>query len=155
MGDKTQEEDEYNKIFSSLDTEKLTEISKNRKIPIIHIGKNDRITINKILKYFQNSSLGGHEGIHRTTNKIKKNYAWKGMHNDIQNFIKLCTNCQQNKHFKKTKMPMEITSTGRFPFERIAVDIVGPLPETNSKNKYILSIQDDLTKFMNSLLNLS
>ena len=42
---------------------------------------------------------------------------------------------------------MEITTTSNHPFERIALDIVGPLPLTESGNQYILTIQDDLTKF--------
>jgi transposase InsO family protein len=43
---------------------------------------------------------------------------------------------------------MEITTTARHPFERCALDIVGPLTETTSRNKYILTFQDDLSKFL-------
>jgi transposase InsO family protein len=42
---------------------------------------------------------------------------------------------------------MEITSTAEHPFERCALDIVGPLTETTSRNKYILTFEDDLGKF--------
>ena len=42
---------------------------------------------------------------------------------------------------------MEITSSSSKPFEKIFLDIVGPLPLTISGNKYILTLQDDLTKF--------
>lgn len=42
---------------------------------------------------------------------------------------------------------MEITTTSTEPFERIALDIVGPLPLTEKGNKFILTLQDDLTKF--------
>ena len=34
------------------------------------------------------------------------------------------------------------------PSDKIAMDIVGPLPETMSGNKYILSIQDVLKKYI-------
>jgi hypothetical protein len=43
---------------------------------------------------------------------------------------------------------MEITSTAEHPFERCALDIVDPLTETTSRNKYILTFQDDLSKFL-------
>lgn len=43
---------------------------------------------------------------------------------------------------------MEITTTARKPFERCALDIVGPTTETNAGNRYILTFQDDLTKFV-------
>lgn len=42
---------------------------------------------------------------------------------------------------------MEITSTSHQPFEKLALDIVGPLPLTFNGKKYILTMQDDLTKF--------
>ena len=43
---------------------------------------------------------------------------------------------------------MEITTTAKHPFERCPLDIVGPLTETMSRNKYILTFQDDLSKFL-------
>jgi hypothetical protein len=43
---------------------------------------------------------------------------------------------------------MEITTTTSKPFEKCALDIVGPLPETAKGNKYILTFQDELSKFL-------
>jgi transposase InsO family protein len=43
---------------------------------------------------------------------------------------------------------MEITTTAKHPFERCALDIVGSLTETVSRNKYILTFQDELSKFV-------
>jgi hypothetical protein len=42
---------------------------------------------------------------------------------------------------------MEITTTGRQPFEKCALDIAGPMTQTMSGNKYILTFQDGLSKF--------
>ena len=47
-----------------------------------------------------------------------------------------------------TKLPMVITDTSIRPLEKVSMDIVGPLPLTIEGNKYILSIQDNLTKFL-------
>ena len=46
---------------------------------------------------------------------------------------------------------MAITTTSTFPFEKIFLDIVGPLPETDLKSKYILTSQDDLSKFSEAI----
>jgi hypothetical protein len=46
------------------------------------------------------------------------------------------------------KAPMEITTTARQPFEKCCLDIVGPLTETQAGNKYILTFQDELSKFL-------
>lgn len=40
---------------------------------------------------------------------------------------------------------MEITTSSTF--EKILLDIIGPLSLTENGNKYILTLQDDLTKF--------
>ena len=47
----------------------------------------------------------------------------------------------------KTKNLMVITDTPTTAFEKISMDIVGPLPETKSGNLYILTIQDNYTKY--------
>ena len=48
----------------------------------------------------------------------------------------------------RKKAPMEITTTARRPFVRCAIDIVGPTTETRKENMYILTFQDDQTKFV-------
>ena len=42
---------------------------------------------------------------------------------------------------------MVITDTTTTTFENISIDIVGPLPETKSGNPYILTLQDNFTKY--------
>ena len=42
---------------------------------------------------------------------------------------------------------MIITDTPGTVFEKIALDIVGPLPKTKNNNEYILTMQDQLSKF--------
>ena len=46
---------------------------------------------------------------------------------------------------------MEITDTASSRFERLFMDIVGPLPQSHTGNKYILTTQDDLTKFLEAI----
>ena len=43
---------------------------------------------------------------------------------------------------------MVITDTPEKTFDKIAMDIVGPFNITKNNNKYILSIQDQLSKFI-------
>lgn len=70
------------------------------------------------------------------------------MQKDILNYIKNCENCQKNKISRQNpRQAIEITTTSRKAFERIALDIVGSLPLTMNGNKFILTLQDDLTKY--------
>jgi len=48
----------------------------------------------------------------------------------------------------KHKAPMEITTTAKHPFDKGYLDIVGPLPVTQGNSKYILTFQDDLSKYV-------
>jgi hypothetical protein len=104
--------------------------------------------ITKILEEHHSTSIAGHEGFSKTYKSIKELYKWINMKNDIKKFIKSCIHCQINKvNRHPTKAPMEITSTAKQPFEKIFLDIVGPLPITENGNRFILTFQDDLTKF--------
>ncbi|KAG5898617.1 hypothetical protein JTB14_020993 [Gonioctena quinquepunctata] len=42
---------------------------------------------------------------------------------------------------------MEITTTSEKPFQSLAIDVVGPLPMTFNGNKFIITMEDELTKF--------
>lgn len=62
------------------------------------------------------------------------------MKGDIQEFIRHCLNCQLKKLVRiKTRQPMVITDTPETAFDKIAMDVVGPLPKTENGNQYILT----------------
>lgn len=105
--------------------------------------------IPEILKTFHDDPLAGHRGIVETTRKIRTEYFWKGMSDTIKNYIENCQVCQRNKIQRKTyKAPMVITSSFNEPFERVTIDLVSYSEVTNDSNKYILTLQDDLTRFV-------
>lgn len=109
----------------------------------------DERTRATILYEYHDSPLGGHRGMNKTFREIRKKYVWPNMKRDIERYVKKCKSCQVNKNLgQRNRAPMEITTTARRPFERCALDIVGPTTTTNRGNRYILTFQDDLTKFM-------
>jgi hypothetical protein len=102
----------------------------------------------EILYEFHNSPVGGHRGMNKTYRTIKSQYTWPNMKQDVEEYVKRCRSCQINKILTpKHKAPMEITTAKR-PFEKCYVVIVGPLPVTQGNNKYILTFQDDLSKYV-------
>jgi hypothetical protein len=102
-----------------------------------------------IILYEYHDSPVGHRGMNKTFMEIRKRYEWPNMKRDIENYVKRCKSCQLNKNSSpRCKAPMEITTTARQLFERCALDIVGPTGVTNKGNRYILTFQDELTKFM-------
>ena len=106
---------------------------------------------NGIIKAYHELPLGGHQGIKRTLKRMQIFYRWTGMKNDIEKYIRNCASCQANKLAPNPKIPMRITTTSTVPFQRIYLDIVGPLPISYTNNKYILTFQDDLTKYSEAI----
>ncbi|XP_063895318.1 uncharacterized protein LOC135118122 [Helicoverpa armigera] len=105
--------------------------------------------VKKILRDNHDLPTAGHPGVSRMFERIKSMYWWKNMRQDIEDYVKNCKSCQINKPLRQiNRAPMIITSTATKPLEKIFLDIVGPLPETYEfKYKFILTIQDDLTKY--------
>jgi len=51
-----------------------------------------------ILKEFHDFLVGGHASIKRTLARIAAQYFWKGMAQDVQQYVKNCIICQQAKY---------------------------------------------------------
>ena len=92
--------------------------------------------------------LGGHFRQDKTYATILLRYYWPGMYVDVTNFVSQCISCSQKKRprrrIKASLKPLPLPS---LPFERVSVDVVGPLPTTYSGKKYLLCFTDHLTRF--------
>ncbi|KII65320.1 Transposon Ty3-G Gag-Pol polyprotein [Thelohanellus kitauei] len=87
-----------------------------------------------------------HLGIQKTLDKMYPRYFWFGMRSDVMKWIESCTICQSSKKSSHGfRAPMNIEPSN-YPMERIAMDILGPLPVTNRGNRYILVVGDYFTK---------
>lgn len=101
-----------------------------------------------ILNDFHILPTGGHAGINRMFSNIKRYYTWTGLHSDVQKFVQRCDDCQRYKHSKPHIEPLDITTTASAAFQKIFLDLVGPLETDINGYKYILTIQCDLSKFV-------
>lgn len=102
-----------------------------------------------IINDFHLLPTSGHAGIRRMINNIKKYYFWTGLEIDVTEFVKRCDKCQKQKHSSHhVKEPMSITSTAKSAFEKIFLDIVGPLDRDYNNYVYILTIQCELSKYI-------
>ena len=69
------------------------------------------------------------------------------MFEDVKQLCQTCSECQKTAVGKKQRAPMVPLPIIREPFERIAMDIVGPLPRSRAGNRYILVICDYSTRY--------
>lgn len=131
------------------------ELFKPTGIVVEFIEKSKKVTDPNTKKLIMNDyhilPTSGHAGINRMIRNIKKEYYWTGMQQDITTYVKNCDSCQRNKHINKKRQPLVITSTADSSFEKIFIDLVGPLETSLEGYKYILTIQDELTKFIEAI----
>ena len=77
---------------------------------------------------------------------MKEGFYWVNMSTDIANFIQNCEECQIYKISREGFHPMR-SLDAVYPFEMIAMDLCGPLPLTQHKNRFILVVVDVATRF--------
>ena len=89
----------------------------------------------------------GHEGIYKTYYRLMRDYYWMNMKQDITNFIKCCHKCQTCRRQPLNHYTENIATPPGYPFSRVGLDLVGPLPLTKNGNKYIIVLVDYFTKW--------
>jgi hypothetical protein len=106
----------------------------------------------KIIEEMHNCPIGGHQGTQRTIERIKLYLSWPRLDQDVIQYIMECKTCQLNKEtHQNIKLPLTITDTKTIPWEKMYLDIVGPLPITETGMKYVLRCQDNLSKYFIAL----
>lgn len=83
----------------------------------------------------------GHMALDKTYDSAKTKYYFPKMYQFINEYVEKCIFCQ-TRSAKQTRPPLQETPIPSYPFARIALDMVGPLPQTLSGNKYILTFID-------------
>ena len=90
-----------------------------------------------------------HPGTKRMYESLKIRYSWPGMRKDIHRWVQACHAC----HLRKAKAgaaapPLQIYDRLTRPFERVHIDLTGPLPMTAAGFDYILVFKCALTKWV-------
>ena len=103
--------------------------------------------IEQVLK--ENHDLVGHPGIQKTYDRIRGKYDIPHLIDRIKGRIGTCATCQTSKTTRiRGKEEPQITDTPLESNDKIAMDVIGPLKKTKIGNQYILSIHDELTKYL-------
>ena len=99
-----------------------------------------------VLKLAHEIPLAGHMGKTKTAAQILQRFYWPSVFRDVAEYCRTCAECQKapGKAARAPLVPLPIIDE---PFERIAMDIVGPLPRSLSGNKYVLVLCDYATRY--------
>ena len=100
-----------------------------------------------IMQEFHDTPWAGHMGLAKTLQNIKRVYWWKGMKQDVQEYIKHSDSCQRCKggHDKVAGLlkPLPIPAKA---WESISVDFITDLPMTLDGYDSVMVVVDRLTK---------
>ena len=84
----------------------------------------------RLVKLAHTSPLAAHLGRKKTTEKLQRRFYWPGLTKDVRDSVRQCMECQRVNLARQGKAPLVNLPVIMTPFDRIAIDIIGPLPLT-------------------------
>jgi len=102
-----------------------------------------------VLGLAHDSVMSGHQGVHKTTDRLMSNFWWPGVRGDVTRYCQSCDVCQRTiPRGRISKAPLQKMPIIGVPFQRIGVDLVGPIiPAASSGKRYILTVMDYATRY--------
>jgi hypothetical protein len=119
--------------------------SKERTVLQVVVPREHRANV---LKQYHDSPMGGHKQVQNTYTSIREKYYWPGMFKEISNWVKSCEGCARADRSKQRRnTPLQRVRVAG-PFQQIHVDILGPLTEAENGCKYVLTMVDQFTRWV-------
>ena len=92
-----------------------------------------------------------HSGAGRTLSRLQLTWYWPGMTAEVRQVVRTCEVCQAAKQGgTRATGERQRLYAGR-PWQKVAVDLVGPMPETSRGHKWILVLMDHFTRWQDAL----
>lgn len=106
------------------------------------------ILLNNVLFEAHDDALsGGHFGLAKTLDKIRRKYYYPNIYNVVEKYVKSCIVCQQKKKIiGKPQGELIPIKVGKI-FEKIGIDVIGPLTKSISGDRYIITCMDYASKY--------
>ena len=100
----------------------------------------------------RNNQLG-HPSSSRMPNELIRTSmkAWAGSDGMLQfttALLKQCTECQVKTGVQKPQRHTLVSHITGYPFQKLSLDFVGPLPTSHNGNKYILTVKDTFSRWL-------
>jgi hypothetical protein len=103
--------------------------------------------VKEVLQEIHGGTSGAHFGVvSKTLGKIRERLYRVNARDDIESWCRKCATCAASKEPRtRSRDLMKQYNVGAL-FDRIAFDIAGPFPITDSDNKYIMVVMDYFSK---------
>ncbi len=100
-----------------------------------------------VLELAHSHPLAGHLGAANTIQRIRDRFHWPGLEAEVKRFCQACPTCQVTSPRTPPPSPLIPLPIIEVPFERIGMDLVGPLPKSARGHEHILVIVDYATRY--------
>ena len=101
----------------------------------------------EVIKDLHEGAVGGHLGIDKTLGRLKERFYWPGHHDHVRDWCRKCVACAQRKSpTTSPRAPLKPIITS-YPLQMVATDILGPFPESPSRNSYIIVVAVYFTRY--------
>ena len=103
----------------------------------------------RVMKVGHDSIMGGHLAYQKTIDRITSQFYWPNIHAEVKRYCQSCDVCQKTiPRGKVGKVPLGQMPLIGIPFQRVGVDLVGPIKSENSRKfQYILVLVDYATRY--------
>ena len=83
-----------------------------------------------------------------TLDRIQHEFFWPQMGKEIRHWVRTCDICQKSAPPGwASRVPLGTISSAETPFQRVAIDLSGPMPRTGKGNAYVLCVVDYATRY--------
>ena len=94
---------------------------------------------------------GGHMGVSATQQRVATRFYFPGLHKAVEMAVADCLVCQRKRTRDKDQKHTLMSIQEGYPFQKIAIDIVGPLRAPAGRNAYILTVKDCFTRWLEAI----
>ena len=102
-----------------------------------------------VISEAHDSPLGGHFGQAKTLEKVRRLWQWRGLANDVKEYVASCPLCQHMKHSTVKPRGLLKPILAEKPWQIVTLDLVGKFaPAENTQNTHCLVMVDKFSKFV-------
>ncbi|KAG3062498.1 hypothetical protein PI125_g24514 [Phytophthora idaei] len=104
--------------------------------------------IQEVLQNCHDSLEGGHPGVVRTYQRVKKDYYWSGLYSDVEKHARSCSDCSTSKSHPQLRGYSPGNILAERSFQIVSMDFVIPLPKSRRGNTALLLLQCAFTRYV-------
>ena len=104
----------------------------------------------EVRRLAHDNAFSGYQGVKKTLTRILDRFWWSTVNRDVMDYTKSCHTCEERMPpHQRARAPLKERPIAEKPFERVEIDIKGPLSRTDKGSQFILVIQDAFSNMSN------